>query len=144
MSSNFAKMMIYSFFLLSFFQGCKEEFTSLEEKRVSQKMMEQLKAACGTSDLSWLEEIIVKAEEDKRSGTYKGNYMGTIYLEDYQNEPVIFVRMAMGSGGLYGYVHRCDGSRVDFDNDPREVEAFFSQMNKNQIIYTNGPGINED
>lgn len=144
MSYNFVKMMIYSSFLLLFFQGCKEEFSPMEEKGISQKMIEQLKTACGTSDLSWLEEIIVKAEEDNRSGTYQGNFMGTVYLEYYQNEPVVFVRMAMGSGGLYGYVYRCDGSRVDFDNDPRQVETFFSKMKKNQIIYTNVPEINED
>jgi len=136
--------MIYSFFLLLLFQGCKDEVSPLEEKGISQNIVEKLNSVCGISDLSWLEEIIVKAEEDNRSRTYQGNFIGTVYLEDYQNEPVIFVRMAMGSGGLYGYVYRCDGSSVNFDNDPSQVETFFSKMEKNQIIYTNVPESNGD
>lgn len=144
MRRNFIKILICCSFLLLSFQGCKEEFSPLEEKGISQKMVEKLNKTCGTSGLPWLEEIIVKADEDDRSGTYQGNFMGTVYLEDYQNEPVIFVRMAMGSGGLYGYAYRCDGSRVDFDNDPNQVESFFSKMKRNQIIYTNVPAVNED
>jgi len=136
--------MICSSSLLFFLQGCKEEFSSLEEEGISQQMIDQLTIACGTSDVFWLEEIIVKAEEDRRSRTHLGNFMGTVYLEAYQDKPVIFARMAMGSGGLYGYVYQCDGSRVDFDDDPSSVATFFSNMKKDQIIYTNVQEINGD
>lgn len=137
MRYNFVKILIYSSLLLLLFQRCKEEISPLEEDVISLEILEKLNNTCGASDFSWLREIIIKAEEDNRSRTYEGNYIGTIYLEYHQNEPVIFVHMSMGSGGLYGYLYHCDGSKVDLD--PSQVETFFSNLKKDQIIYSNVP-----
>lgn len=98
---------------------------------------------CGTSnyanDLPWLRQIIEMAEEDKVNRKYDGNYMGKIYIESYRNTPVFFVEMSMGSGGVAGYVFHCDGAPEDFDNDPKEVELFFSSLSRQRLIYSNIP-----
>ncbi len=137
MKYNFVKILIYSSFLILLFQGCREDVSPLEEEVISQEILEKLKNSCGTSEFSWLREIIIKAEEDYKSRKYQGNFIGTIYLEDQQNEPVIFVNMAMESGGIYGYLYHCNGIRVDLD--PSQVETFFPNLKKDQIIYSNVP-----
>jgi hypothetical protein len=101
------------------------------------------KGVCGVSnptrDLGWLRDIISKAEQDKASKTYQGNYMGKIYLETYNGSPVFLCDMAMGSGGIGGYVFNCDGVKEQFNNDPREVELFFTSAKKTNVIYSNVP-----
>ena len=133
------KLLIVGVFLLCVFNSCQEEYLSSEQESVSSAGMRSIKSACGTTELGWLQEIIEKAEEDKRSMAHQGNFLGAIYQESYKDEVVIFVRMMMGSGGVYGYVYRCDGSRVDFNNDPQEVESFFQNLKEDQIIYKNVP-----
>jgi len=135
--STIYRLLFYFSFLLFLFQSCKEDISPLEEEVISQEILEKLKNSCGTSEFSWLQEIITKAEEDYKSRTYEGNYIGTMYLEEHQNKPVIFVNMSMGSGGIYGYLYHCDGSKVDLN--PSEVETFFSNLKKDQIIYSNLP-----
>lgn len=110
------------FIILVFFlalQSCKEEDTSI----------------CGVDDpateLPWLSEIIVMAEIDTT-----GNYQGTIYLEHYNNIPVFFTNMAMGSGGVIGYWFNCDGSTFTID-DQGKFLSFSNSMKLNKIIYTN-------
>jgi hypothetical protein len=98
---------------------------------------------CGVSDplkdLPWLQDIINKAEQDKAHKTYQGNYMGKIYLETYKGKLVFLCDMAMGSGGIGGYVFHCDGIKEGFNNDPKEVESFFNSIKKTNIIYSNVP-----
>lgn len=90
-----------------------------------------------TQDLPWLKEIIKKAEEDKATGTYKGNYLGKIYLESFKGQPIFLVEMMMGSGGLGGYLFRCDGQRV-FPTE-EETLMLFNSIQKKNMVYTNFP-----
>jgi hypothetical protein len=99
-------------------------------------------ANCGVKnpaqDLPWLKEIITKAEEDKATMAHKGNYLGTIYLDTYQNQSVFMIKMMMGSGGLYAYLFGCDGKRVAFSKEG--VETVFTDIEKrNNVLYTNIP-----
>ena len=100
-------------------------------------------AICGVNDpskdLPWLKDIINKAEQDKAFRTYPGNYMGKIYLETYKDNSVFLCDMAMYSGGIAGHVFHCDGTKEEFNNDPKEVESFFNSIKKINIIYSNVP-----
>ncbi len=132
------KFITIGFFPLLVLASCSEE--NLKQASVLSESISIAESACGTTELVWLQEIIKKAEEDKQNQTYKGNYIGRIYQEDYQGEVVFFVRMMMGSGGLYGYFYQCDGNQLDFSNDdPKEVESFLQSLEKGKIIYKNTP-----
>lgn len=134
------KSLTASVLILSVVYACTDENVSSDKSEdLSVELARKIENACGATQLVWLQEIITKANEDQRSQVHQGNYMGTIYLETYENEPVFLVRMAMGSGGLAGYVYRCDGSRVDFNDGPLEVESFFKSVKEDEIIYTNVP-----
>ena len=134
------KLLIAASFLLLVFNCCEEAPSLSEQESISSEAMDRMESACGTTELAWLQEIIEKAEEDKQSRIYQGNFMGAIYRESYQGKVVIFVRMPMGSGGLYGYFYHCDGSQVDFsDDDPHEVELFFQSIEKGPAVYKNIP-----
>jgi len=82
----------------SFIVGCKEE----NDKDIVNKACE---IENPTENIEWLKELVAKSATDTT-----GNYKGTIYLEKFNGEDVIFVDMAMGSGGLYGYWYNCDGT----------------------------------
>ena len=99
-------------------QSCKKEDTNI----------------CGVEDpateLPWLAETIALAETDTT-----GNYYGTIYLEYYEEIPVFFTDMKMGSGGVIGYWFNCDGSTFTLEQE--EFLVFSNKMKLNNIIYTN-------
>lgn len=97
---------------------------------------------CGVSnpvqDLPWLTEIVTKADADKATMAYKGNYLGTIYMDTYRNQSVFMVKMMMGSGGLYAYLFGCDGKRIAFSQE--EAGTLFTDIEKhNNVVYTNTP-----
>jgi hypothetical protein len=97
---------------------------------------------CGVNnpvqDLSWLKEIVTKAEADKASMTYKGNYLGTIYMDTYKNQSVFMIKMAMGSGGLYAYLFDCSGNQVSVNQEV--AGTLFTDIEKrNNVLYTNKP-----
>lgn len=101
-----------------------------------------VKTNCGVKnpiqDLPWLKEIVTKAEEDKATMAHKGNYLGTIYLDTYENQSVFMVKMMMGSGGLYAYLFGCDGKRVDVNQ--QAVGTLFTDIEKrNNVLYKNMP-----
>jgi hypothetical protein len=79
-------------------------------------------------ELQWLKELIQKADTDTT-----GNYIGTIFLEEYNDEYIFFTDMAMGSGGLMGYWFDCEGNRI-------YPEPAKTQIKK--IIYSNTKLIN--
>ncbi len=88
--------------------------------------------------LQWLKDIIVKAEEDKATKKHLGNYMGKIFATSYQNQPVFYISMAMGSGGLAFYLFDCNGITVRISpND--DVVAFSQGAQKGTLIYSNVP-----
>jgi hypothetical protein len=98
------------------------------------------RSAC-SSELSWLKEIITKADEDKATKKYQGNYMGKIYLTTYNGSPAFLVSMMMGSGGLAYYVFDCAGSRlypVPPGNGNRD-EFSYKAINDNNLVYSNMP-----
>jgi hypothetical protein len=88
--------------------------------------------------LKWLRDIVIKAEEDKKTSKHMGNYMGKIFSTSYQNKPVFFITMIMGSGGLAYYVFDCDGSKVNIIQGQDEI-TFSDRAEKGQLIYSNVP-----
>ncbi|MBS1574999.1 MAG: hypothetical protein JST09_06805 [Bacteroidetes bacterium] len=87
--------------------------------------------------LQWLSDVIKKAEEDRMTKKYMGNYMGKIFLTSYQSRPVIYIRMAMGSGGIYAYVYDCTGNTVSINDS--EMISFEQQAQQGILIYSNIP-----
>ncbi|MFC2089474.1 hypothetical protein ACFLT1_01765 [Bacteroidota bacterium] len=85
--------------------------------------------ACGienpTENINWIKDIVSIAETDTT-----GNYFGSIYLEEFQGYDVIFIKMMMGSGGVYGYWYNCDGTKMVFEDT-----IIFPKMDN--LIYTN-------
>lgn len=87
--------------------------------------------------LQWLKDIIVKAEDDKQTKRYMGNYMGKIFLTSYNNLPIFYIKMAMGSGGIYAYTYDCNGKNVFIE--PNDMSAFEQNAQKQTLIYSNVP-----
>lgn len=64
-----------------------------------------------------------------------GNYFGSIYLEQYLGDDIIFVQMPMGSGGIYGYWYNCDGTQIVFEDTtifPKRDKLIYSIIEGNQ------------
>jgi len=92
------------------------------------------------SDLAWLEEIIVKADEDKATGKYQHQYMGRIYLTNYNNAPAFLVDMSMYSGGIAYYAFDCSGSRLyPITVNGGRDEFSYKAINEGKILYSNMP-----
>ena len=109
-------------------------------KRITLKeAIAKANSACGFANpdesLQWLKDIIVKGEEDIETMKHMGNYKGIIYSTTYQNKPVFYIRMAMGSGGLAVYIFDCTGTRVTIS--PNDVLAFSLEAQKGVLIYSN-------
>ncbi len=93
---------------------------------------------CG-SDLAWLQDIIKKADEDKATRKYLGNYRGTIYLTTYNNSPAFMIDMMMGSGGLAYYAYDCSGARI-YPAAVNGVSDFYAKtVAQGWIVYSNIP-----
>jgi hypothetical protein len=112
--------------------------------------------ACGcekpTKNITWLKELIKKAETDKT-----GNYVGTIWLENYKGQEIFVTNMMLGSGGILYYFFDCAGkhliskngesycpsefigSQHFFVEDEKDFETFMLTMKLNVVIYTNVP-----
>ncbi len=89
----------------------------------------------GNQSLQWLKEIISKAEEDKLTKKYDGNYMGKIITTSYQNQPIFYITMALGSGGIFAYTYDCNGKNVLISSD--DLTAFEQNAQKGKLIYSN-------
>jgi PBP1b-binding outer membrane lipoprotein LpoB len=85
---------------------------------------------CGVKDpiedLEWLNKIVSIAMNDTT-----GNYIGSIYLENYNNNQVFYIDMSLGSGGLSGHWFNCNGSSLTIDNDNLPVAT------KDNVLFTN-------
>lgn len=81
------------------------------------------------AELGWLNEIVTKANNDTT-----GNYQGSIYAEEYKNQHVIYVDMALGSGGVAGYWFNCNGSSLSIETDKpptaTKKNKLFSNINQ--------------
>ncbi|SFF38130.1 hypothetical protein [Spirosoma endophyticum] len=97
---------------------------------------------CGVNDpakeLPWLKDLIAKADEDKATLAYKGNYIGKIYLENFRDQPVFIVQMMMGSGGIAMYLFRCDGQRI-MDVTDKEIATTIAGFERKNLVYANAP-----
>jgi hypothetical protein len=88
--------------------------------------------ACGVSQpqkkLEWLVKLIDKANTD-----ITGNYIGTIWLEEYNNQDFFVTNMGIGSGGLAYHVFDCTGNPVIIE----DTEDFIQHLKKNIVLYSN-------
>jgi hypothetical protein len=87
--------------------------------------------------LGWLGDIIKKAEEDRLTKKHMNQYIGRIFLTSYKSQPVFYIIMGMGSGGLARYVYDCAGSSVTISDS--DFFAFEQQAPKGTLIYSNMP-----
>ena len=115
---NYFLIIIVSLFFL-FLNSCKEPKINAI-------------CACGVSDpardLPWLAELIEEAKTDNT-----GNYVGVIWLEDYNRQDVFVTNMMLGSGGLLYHVFNCEGNRVSIE----DAVDFFNNLKKNIVIFVN-------
>lgn len=124
--------------------GCSKKVPDVPNEQLAIKLKEAITKAntsCGFMypfiSLHWLTDIITKAEEDKVTKKYMGNYMGRIFLSSYHNQPVFCITMMMGSGGLKAHLYDCKGRNAIID---RNSVPDFDQMALNGIlIYSNFP-----
>lgn len=133
-------------FILMIFTGirCTKNISNSTDEQINLKIKEVVAKAnspCGSVDsdqsLQWLKDIVRKAEEDKRTKKYLGNYMGKIFLTSYHNQPVFYITMILGSGGLYGYRYDCNGDNVTIP--PNDIITFDQNAQKGTLIYSNVP-----
>lgn len=120
---------------------------SINDKEVDQikntagQVVSKANVACNSlspeQSLQWLSDIITKAEEDRRTKKYKGNYMGKIFLTSYLTQPVIYIRMALGSGGIFAYIYDCNGNNVSISGN--DISSFEQQAQQGTLIYSNIP-----
>lgn len=134
----------YIFVLFAGYNCSNKDASDLQNDLAEVKIQEVVTSAntvCGSANpeqsLQWLKEIISKAEEDKETKKYSGNYMGEIRLTSYRNQPVFHIRMALGSGGVYAYVYDCDGKTVSINSD--DMIEFEQSAQQGKLIYSNGP-----
>lgn len=138
-------LLLILFFVLMIFTGfrCTKNISNSSDEQINLKIKEvvaKVGTPCGYVDtdqsLQWLKDIIRKAEEDKRTKKYSGNYMGKIFLTSYHNQSVFYISMAMGSGGIAAYIFNCDGIAVKID--PSDT-GFEQDEQKRTLIYSNVP-----
>lgn len=55
----------------------------------------------------------------------------------YQNQPVIYIQMALGSGGIFAYIYDCTGNSVSISEN--DLEDFVKQTQSGKLIYSNLP-----
>lgn len=82
-----------------------------------------------TTDLDWLSEIISKAETDKT-----GNYLGNIWIKNYNGNDYIISDMMMGSGGVAFHCFNCQGEIEVVD----DLE-FYNSLSDDNLVYSNIP-----
>jgi hypothetical protein len=121
----------------------KDTFDSQSElnSRKTQEVITRANTICGSANpeqsLQWLKEIITKAEEDRLTKKYGGNYMGEIRSTSYNNQPVFYIRMLLGSGGIYAYIYDCNGKTVTISTD--DMVEFEQNAQQGQLVYSNKP-----
>ena len=112
-------LLLFCTFLILAWISCSKEADNLPDERVPvnlEEVLSKANAGCGFANagqsLQWLEEIIVKGEEDIDTRKHMGNYLGRIFLTTYHDQPVFYVEMQMGSGGRPGHFLDCSGKAV--------------------------------
>ncbi len=81
-------------------------------------------------ELSWLRQIIRKAEDPQT----KGEYAGTIHLVRYEDQVyIIYQKYHMSCMACLGY--DCEGNQVDIISDPEKHMGIIEQMSQKTVIY---------
>jgi hypothetical protein len=90
---------------------------------------------CNKSELPWLKEILIKAEEDRTTRRHRGSYVGIISMIKHKGQTLIWTNFMFRTGGGLEYVlYNCDGQDV-FVPWP-ESKGFSNQAHKKKnIIY---------
>lgn len=89
---------------------------------------------CGSSEsMPWLEDLVLKGEEDKREMLHMGNYIGYISAVQVNGKRLFFTNFMMGSGGIAHYVYDCKGEIPDFS----QLSIPSLDYIRRNIIYTN-------
>jgi len=86
----------------------EEELQDIE--RAFQAALDE--SSCGRASLSWLRDLLVKAEEDRLSMAYNGHYVGVISMIRYRGNTLFYTDFALGSGGIAYYLFDCDGENI--------------------------------
>lgn len=99
----------------------------------------QSKSTCGQVSISWLQDLLIKAEEDRVSMKHKGNYIGIVSIVQYRESSLFYTNFMLGSGGIAFYLFDCDG--VFFADISSEDYAFFNRegWKRQNIIYSSYP-----
>ncbi|HUH33928.1 MAG TPA: hypothetical protein VLZ28_08230 [Daejeonella sp.] len=124
--------------------ACSKSPADLPDEKINTSLKDALakaSTACGSvnpDQLQWLKDIILKGEEDKETKKYMGMYGGKIFLTSYQNKPLFFIMMPMGSGGIFAYLFDCAGTTVKL-SPTDDVLAFSAEAQKGELIYSNVP-----
>lgn len=90
------------------------------------------------TDLPWLKDMIAKAEEDRKTMKYKGNYRGKIWQSTWKGRGVFHTNFMLGSGALLVHVFSCEGKLLNEQLTPEEARNFYPNIsNDDQMIYEN-------
>jgi hypothetical protein len=135
------KAILISALVSLFFVGCtkdNENFDILKDGMVIDVDQALKKATdrngCNKSELPWLQDLLIKAEEDRTTKKYRGNYIGIISMIKHNGQTLFYTNFMMGSGGIAYYLFDCDGALVlipteGYNNKTREA------YKKKNIIY---------
>lgn len=122
---------------------CKKNISEEPQEQgnlILKEVVAKANISCGSlhpdQSLQWLKNIVTKAEEDKRTKKYLGNYMGKIFLTSYHNQPVFYIDMAMRSGGIAAHIFNCEGIAVKIESSDT---GFEQDEQKRTLIYSNVP-----
>jgi hypothetical protein len=128
------KNIVYLFLLTLTVLSCRKddkipvtEFGFSAEEAVS-----RAQSVCGAKNMPWLNEIISKAEEDKKDRTHKGNYIGSVSIIEDRGKSLFLVNMAMGSGGILVWIYDCSGNQVKVDHP----EKFSDPKSNRKALYS--------
>lgn len=90
-------------------------------------------ACCGIQspqqNLPWLADII------KKANAYEDQYLGTIWLENYQGNDIIVTDMGLGSGGLMYHIFDCSGKYLFLQMESGELYSI--PMKFDVVLYSN-------
>lgn len=140
------KNLIYTFVIALIFTGCAKQSTDDGEQaynyardgmivNVERALIKAIdKNGCNKSELPWLKDLLTKAEEDRTTMKYKGNYIGIVSLYKYKDKNLIYIDFFLERGGGAYILRDCNGDpffipRSDAGYVPNEA------MKKKNIIY---------
>lgn len=136
------KKIIHLLVVLIFCVGCisKEDWKS--DVLDIDKALQRAQDACDKTSMTWLYDMLLKAEEDRLSMAHNGSYIGFISVVIHQNNTVFYTNfMSKVGGGLMFFLMDCQGNQFDASSIVEADPAFFPKEahKKENIIYSNIP-----